>query len=80
MRIYFFIFCLLGIQTQIILSQSNDKQGRKGNYSDDFPDFLKTLQLETKPDTTANASFGDFDGDGHLDILLVKGRHWPIVD
>ncbi|HLK27867.1 MAG TPA: VCBS repeat-containing protein, partial [Puia sp.] len=46
----------------------------------DFPNFDHSLPLETNSDTTANVSFGDFDGDGHLDILLVKGRHWPIVD
>jgi hypothetical protein len=45
-----------------------------------FPGFDDSLLLEARPDTTANVSFGDFDGDGHLDILLVKGRHWPIVD
>jgi FG-GAP-like repeat len=45
-----------------------------------FPNFDHSLLLETAPDTTANISFGDFDGDGHLDILLVKGRHWPRVD
>jgi hypothetical protein len=80
MQICFFIFCLLGIQTQGALAQRGDKQEEKGDYSNDFPDFSKTLVLEVTPDTTANASFGDFDGDGHLDILLVKGRHWPIVD
>jgi hypothetical protein len=45
-----------------------------------FPDFTQSIQLEEKADTTANVSFADFDGDSHLDILLVKGRHWPIVD
>lgn len=45
-----------------------------------YPNYDQTLQLEERLDTTANVSFGDLDGDGHLDILLVKGRHWPIVD
>lgn len=45
-----------------------------------FPSFDHSLLLETTPDTTANVSFADFDGDGHLDILLVKGRHWPMID
>ena len=58
---------------------SNPKQERKGKFNG-FPDFDQYLLLETTSDTTANVSFGDFDGDGHLDILLVKGRHWPIVD
>jgi len=59
---------------------SNHKQEKKGKYINDFPDFDHNLLLEATSDTTANVSFGDFDGDGHLDILLVKGRHWPIVD
>ncbi|MEP7326554.1 MAG: VCBS repeat-containing protein, partial [Gemmatimonadota bacterium] len=24
-------------------------------------------------------SIGDLDGDGHLDLVLAKGRHWPLV-
>jgi hypothetical protein len=45
-----------------------------------FPTYQKSLPLEAKSDTTANISMGDLDGDGHLDLLLVKGRHWPIID
>ena len=71
MKIYFFIVCLVSTMTQKVLAQ-------KDIY--DFPDFDHGLLLETTSDTTANISFGDFDGDGRLDILLVKGRHWPIVD
>ena len=62
------------------INASNHKQEKKGKSINHFPDFDHYLLLETKSDTTANVSFGDFDGDGHLDILLVKGRHWPIVD
>ncbi|MGH9873473.1 MAG: FG-GAP repeat domain-containing protein, partial [Pyrinomonadaceae bacterium] len=45
-----------------------------------LPTFDRRLQLETTSDTSANVSFGDVDGDGKLDIVLAKGRHWPLVD
>jgi hypothetical protein len=67
MKTYLLITCLLSTITQNILAQKN-------------PNFDHSILLETRSDTTANVSFGDFDRDGHLDILLVKGRHWPIVD
>ncbi len=76
MKIYFFILCLLGTLTQSVLAQKNLKE----KDFKDFPDFSATLILEEMSDTTANVSIGDFDGDDHLDILLVKGRHWPLVD
>ncbi|MGE3615578.1 MAG: FG-GAP repeat domain-containing protein [Gemmatimonadales bacterium] len=41
------------------------------------PRFEAALLLDQHPDTSANASIGDVDGDGHLDIVLAKGRHWP---
>ena len=42
--------------------------------------FDRAVVLEDKAETTANASLGDLDGDGHLDIVLAKGRHWPLID
>lgn len=44
-----------------------------------FPRFDRVLPLETTSDTSANVSIGDLNGDGNLDILLVKGRHWPLI-
>lgn len=41
---------------------------------------FKAVPLETVSETTANASIGDLNGDGHLDIVLAKGRHWPLKD
>jgi hypothetical protein len=74
----------MGILTQNVLSQKNttdpDHKQNERRDSSDFPNFNRSLLLEETSDTTANVSIGDFDGDGHLDILLVKGRHWPIVD
>jgi reactive intermediate/imine deaminase len=46
----------------------------------DLPRYDRTLLLESSSETSANASFGDLDGDGHLDIVLAKGRHWPLVN
>lgn len=43
-----------------------------------FPRFDRVLLLETTSDTSANVSIGDLNADGNLDILLVKGRHWPL--
>lgn len=42
--------------------------------------FDKATYLEEEASTSANASVGDLDGDGHLDIVLVKGRHWPVIN
>ena len=49
------------------------------NNSRSFPNFDRVLLLETTSETSANVSIGDLNGDGNLDILLVKGRHWPLI-
>lgn len=42
--------------------------------------FSGGTALEDSAATSANVSIGDMNGDGHLDVVLVKGRHWPLVD
>src|SRR5688572_20467502 len=48
--------------------------------ADTFPRFDRVRLLESTSETSANVSIGDLDGDGRLDIVLAKGRHWPLVD
>lgn len=43
-----------------------------------LPTF-ELVPLETVSETSSNASIGDLNGDGHLDIVLVKGRHWQLT-
>lgn len=69
LKAIFFILCIVVTMPKI-----------QAQHHIKFPDYTKSLLLESKVDTTANVNFADFDGDGHLDILLVKGRHWPIID
>jgi hypothetical protein len=45
-----------------------------------FPRFDRVVLLETTSETSAGVSIGDLNGDGNLDIVLAKGRHWPLVD
>jgi hypothetical protein len=40
--------------------------------------FDRVQLLEDSAFTSASASIGDIDHDGDLDVILAKGRHWPL--
>jgi len=44
-----------------------------------LPRFDRMLLLEYTSETSANVSVGALTGNGNLDIVLAKGRHWPLV-
>lgn len=46
--------------------------------SGDVRQFDRMQLLETTSETSASVSLGDIDRDGDLDVILAKGRHWPL--
>jgi beta-lactamase class A len=45
-----------------------------------LPQYERMVLLESTSETSANVSIGDVNGDGRADVVLAKGRHWPLVD
>jgi hypothetical protein len=62
-----------------LLAAQTTKSKRIGEPSS-LPTFTRVLLLEETAETSANVSLGDLNGDGFPDLVLAKGRHWPLVD
>lgn len=42
--------------------------------------FGRVRLLESTSETSASVSIGDVDGNGTPDVVLAKGRHWPLTN
>src|SRR5690242_5556392 len=42
--------------------------------------FDRVVLLEEESVTSAGVNVGDLNGDGLIDIVLGKGRHWPLFN
>ena len=73
----------LAMESAEVLSQSAQKTSPKkfpSIESKKLPNFTRVLLLEQTSETSANVSIGDLNGDGFPDLVLAKGRHWPLID
>ena len=68
----------LAIDSSDVLSEST--QGTRHVATKKLPNFTRVLLLEQTSETSANVSIGDLNGDGFPDLVLAKGRHWPLID
>jgi hypothetical protein len=71
---------LLGEGGAVVSSRTRPTISPPRWSADTFPRFDRVRLLETTAQTSANVSIGDLNADGRLDIVLAKGRHWPLVD
>jgi predicted GNAT family acetyltransferase len=71
---------LLGLSLPFVMATVGCVQPPVAEAQPGILAFDRRLQLEQTAEASANVSIGDVNADGHLDIVLVKGRHWPLVD
>lgn len=64
--------------TALVEVKCSARRGRAVGAGPGARHFDRALALEDSGYTSASASVGDVNRDGHQDIVLVKGRHWPL--
>lgn len=68
------------ICTLLLASHNPIVSGGRTQKENKLPNFSRVLFLEQTSETSANVSIGDLNGDGFPDLVLAKGRHWPLID
>jgi hypothetical protein len=57
-----------------------NKYATIGRHPLSLRNFDSVLVLEKLSETSANISLADLNGDGFVDVVLAKGRHWPLFN
>ena len=70
----------LSAQLATLVGFSIFVEAQPDELKQDFPSYGRALLLEESSETSASVSISDINGDGKLDIVLAKGRHWPLVN